>query len=444
MNKKVFDISPPGYPPKVGPPAAFQEEKLPPPSKKIKGAHFVGGWRAGRSLPSFSKKKKWGVILALLTLILAFLLCHFALSKAEIEIWPVTELFTSETKLTIDKAIENVDVLNKVIPGKIFETEKLITEEFSSSGRALKEKKAEGIIRVYNKYSTLAQTLVATTRFVSADGKLFRSIEKVTLPGGKYEGGKFVFSYLDIKVMAAEAGPEYNIGPSTFSIPGFAGTDRYTKIYGESFQEMTGGQREEVPQVRQEDLDGAKKALSERALKESEASLKEKISSEFILLDATLPPPRAIDSEILETFSLARPKDELEKFKFQVKARSLALVFKKEDLENFAKDSILSQISETKKFSEKSLKLDYRPEVTNLKAGKITLSLKIEAKIYLDVGEPNLKKGLAGKSLAETKLFLENQPQIAKVEVKFWPMWIKNIPEDVEKIEIKLILDTSI
>lgn len=414
MAQKIFDILPP---------TTFQKEKISPPSKKIIS-------------PPFSKKKKWGVILALLTLISAFLFCHFILSKAEIEIWPVAEIKTFETKLTIDKAIENVDVLNKIIPGELIETAKTITEEFSSSGKTLKEKKAEGVIRVYNNYSTSPQTLVATTRFVSADGKLFRSIEKVTIPGGKYEEGKFVPGYLDIKVRADQAGPEYNVGPSTFSIPGFAGTDRYTKIYGKSFQDMTGGLREEVPQVSQEDLDRAEKVLEERALKESEASLKEKISSEFILLEG------AIDSEILETFSLARPKDELEKFKFQVKARSIALVFKKEDLENFARDFIPSQVSETKKFSEKSLKLDSLAEVIDLKTGKITLSLKTEAKIYSDIDQSNLKKALLGKSLAETKLFLENQPQITKVEVKSWPFpWIKNVPKDVEKIEIKLILD---
>jgi len=421
MNKKVFDISPPPSPPKVGP-TTFQEKKISPPSKKI-------------IRPSLSKKKKWGVILVLLTLILAFLLCHFALSKTEIEIWPETELFTSETKVTCDKAIENVDVSNKVIPAELIETEKLITEEFLSSGKALKEKKAEGIIRVYNNYSTLAQTLVASTRFVSADGKLFRSIEKVTIPGGKYEGGKFVISYIDIKVLADQPGPEYNIGPSTFSIPGFAGTDRYTKIYGKSFQDMTGGQKEEVPQVSKEDLDEAKKVLSEKALKESEASLKEKISSEFILLKG------GISSETLETFSLAKPKDELEKFKFQVKARSTALVFKKEDLENFSKDFILSQIEKTKKFSEKSLKLDYLPEIIDLKTGKIILSIKVEAKIYSDIDQNSFKKALLGKSLSETKLFLENQLQITKVEVKFWPIWIKNVPKDVERIDIQLKID---
>ena len=419
MAKRIIDITPKT-------PTTFREEKPKPPLEKTIPS------------PLFTKKKWWeiwwGAVFFILILVGIF--CYFTLSKAKIEIWPVTEIKTFETKLTVANTAAKTDISNKIIPGEIFETEKLITEEFSSSGRALKEKKAEGVIRVYNNYSTLAQTLVVTTRFVSADGKLFRSTEKVTIPGGKYEGGKLVASFVDIKVAADQAGPEYNIGPSTFSIPGFAGTDRYTKIYGKSFQDMTGGLKEEVPQVSQEDLEGAKKVLQERALKESETSLKEKISPEFILLE------KAIDSEILETFSLARPKDELEKFKFQVKARSLALVFKKEDLEKFVRDFILSQIGETKKFSEKSLKLNYLPETIDLKLGKITLSLKLDTKIYSDIDQSNLKKALLGKSLAETKLFLENQPQITKVEVKSWPFpWIKNVPKDVEKIEIKLMLD---
>jgi len=377
-----------------------------------------------------------GLIIALLFLIPGFLFCHFNLSKAKIEIWPVTELFAFETKVTCDKAADKTDFLNKIIPGELFETEKLITEEFLSSGTVLKEKKAEGVIRVYNNYSISVQVLVANTRFVSADGKLFRSTEKVTIPGEKQEGGKLVPGYLDIKVAASQPGPEYNIEPSTFSIPGFAGTDRYTKIYGKSFQNMTGGLKEEVAQVSQEDLDSAKKTLVERALKESEDSLKEKISPEYILLE------KAVDSEILETFSLAKPKDELEKFKFQAKARSTALVFKKEDLEKLVREIILSQIDETKNFSEKSLKFDYFPETINLKTGKIDLSLKIDSKIYSDINQNDLKKALLGKSSAETEFFLENQPQITKVEIKFWPFpWVKNVPKNEEKIEIKLMLD---
>jgi len=427
MSKKIFDILPPK------PSAAFQEEK----PKQITQAKTSKSKKVAKV--AWGKKKS----LFYVSLILVFLFCYFSpphlWGGAEIEIWPESEVLTFETKLTIDKTAENVDsalwVKAGVIPGKIFEAEKTITEEFSSSGTVLKEKKAEGIIRVYNDYSTSPQVLLATTRFVSADGKLFRTPIRITIPGGHYENGKFVSGYLDVQVKADQPGPEYNIGPSTFSIPGFAGTARYTKFYGKSFQAMTGGLREEVPQITQEDLDQAQKFLEEKALQNCRLALKEKISPEFILLDEIL------DSKIIETFSLAKPKEELEKFSFQMKAKSEALVFKSEDAENFARDFILSQIPEDKQLHQESLKINYLPETSDLKLGKISLSLNMEAKIYSDIDTENLKKGLSGKSLAEAKLFLEDQPQITRVLVKFWPFWVKKAPEDIEKIEIRLRVD---
>jgi len=425
MPQKIFDILPPGYPPKVGPPTAFGQEKPSQPAEKISSPHFKG-------------KKYWEMVGGILAiLILAFLFCYFTLSKAEIEIWPETESLTFETKATIDSEGKNIDVSNKVIPGKTIVVEKTVSEEFPSSGKILKEKKAEGIIRVYNAYSTSSQALVSNTRFISAEGKLFRSLEKVTIPGGKYEGGKLVPGELDVKVVADQSGPEYNITATTFSIPGFAGTAKYTKFYGKSSENMTGGLREKVPQVTQDDLYLAQKTLEERALKESDTALKEKISSDPLLVLLK----EAQASEILETFSLARPKEELEKFNFQVKAKSEALVFNTKDVENFIKDFILSQIPESKKLHQESLKTNYLPETINLKTGKIILSLKAEAKIYSDINQTDLKRNLGRKSLAEAKIFLENQPHVTKTQVRFWPFWVKKVPEDADKIEIKLRID---
>jgi len=424
MNKKIFDILPPK------PPTTFREERPKPPLEK------------NISSPLFVKKKWYQVIFALFIFILAGIFCYFTLSKAEIEIWPESDFSTFKTKITGDATVEETDpalwVKSGVIPVKIFEAEKTITEEFPSSGKILKEKKAEGIIRVYNNYSTSPQVLVATTRFVSADGKLFRSIEKVTIPGGKYEEGKFVPGYLDIKVRAAEPGVEYNIGPTTFSIPGFAGTALYTKFYGKSFVSMKGGEIKEVPQVTQKDLDQTKEILTKKAKEECEATLKDKISSDaslFALLK------EALETRILETTPLAQAGQDLEKFTFQVKAQSKALVFKPKDIENFAIDFISSQIPPEKRVLVESLKTNYSSGNINFSPGKITLSLEMTAKIFSDIDEISLKKGLVGKSLTETNIFLKNLPQITKAKVRLWPFWVKKIPEDLRKIEIKLNIE---
>lgn len=434
MPKKIFDILPPKRfkrsPPSIWEKERLEREKKLTLTKNLFSQRFAFCQRlfGGRG---FFKK---ALIFAPLFLILIGIFFHFALSKVGIEIWPEAKVLNFQEKVTIDTKINKVDFLAEVIPGKFFEDQKSGSEQFSASGKVFKEEKAQGIIRVYNAYSTLPQVLVATTRFISAEGKLFRSVERVTIPGGRYEKGKFVAGFLDIKVRAAEAGEDYNIGPSTFSIPGFAGTPRYTSFYGKSFSPMTGGFRGEVSQVTQQDLERAQNILVERLKRESKDSIVAKISSDFILLD------EGISQEIIEGSSLAKAGTQVDSFNFQVQIKSKALGWKLSDLENFAKEFIRSNITDDKKIHQESLEINYWSESINMELGKIILNLAITAKIYSDIEEVSLKKALFGKSLKETQRFLEDSPKITKVSLKVFPFWLKKIPQKEEKIKIKLNL----
>jgi len=413
MTKKILDILPPKQP------TFLKEKKLPILRKKV----------VARPILERKEEKKggWKIWWFLILLILIFgVAISFRMATAEIKIWPETETQDFKTKLTLDKKLENNYFENKIIPGTLFEVEKTFSEEFSASGKTLK--KAEGIIRVYNAYSVQPEAWQEGTRFVSSDGKLFKSKNKISVPGAEIKNGKIVPSYVDVLVIAAEAGADYNIGPSHFSIVAFKGTARYTKFYGESSQNMTGGG--EIPQVTKEDLEKAETILTEKAQSGIKELLKSKISGEFIFLDS------AVETKILEKFSSAKEGIAVEKFNFQIKAKSTTISAKKEDVENFAKAFTLTLIPQGKLLWAESLKIDYSPESVDLESGKISLFLNLSAKIYPEINLQSFKEGLIGKSLTETKIFLENQPQIIKSEIKIFPPWVKNIPEDINKIKI--------
>jgi len=131
----------------------------------------------------------------------------------------------------------------------------------------------------------------------------------------------------------------------------------------------------------------------------------------------------------------------LEKFNYQVKARSLTLAFKVEDLKKFANEFILSQVPDNKVIYPASLKVNYFLTNSTLEAGKIILSLDLEAKIYSDIDETALKRALEKKSAAEAKLFLEGQPEISEAKIKLWPFWVKEIPAEEGKVKITLRID---
>ena len=93
---------------------------------------------------------------------------------------------------------------------------------------------------------------------------------------------------------------------------------------------------------------------------------------------------------------------------------------------------------------QESLKINYTfvAASADFEAGKMNLPLDLEVKVYSPTpDEVSLKRALERKPLSEAKVFLENQPEITKVELRSFPFGIKKIPAEGERIKIKLSLD---
>ncbi len=377
---------------------------------------------------SFPKKK---AVFLLFIFIFLGVFIHITFSKAEIRIWPETELLSFEDEITVNSKATKPDFSENTIPGKTIEEEKEISQQFPATGSV--SKKAKGIIQVYNAYSTSSQVLVATTRFVSASGKLFRTPKKVTIPGGHYEKGKLVLGQIDIEVIADQPGEDYNIEPTTFSIPGFAGTAKFTFFYAKSFSNMTGGGT--VAQVTEKDLERAEKVLLDSLEKAGNDSLLMKAGEGFILLD------KALKQESQESSSSVEAGREAENFNYKVKIKSKVLVFKEQDLKDFAKNYISSQIEEDKKLHTESIETNYSAKKIDLESGKINLFLEFSGDIYSDIDVLSLKRALSNKLFDEAKILLENQLGITSFQIELYPFWLKRVPDNIDKISVDLIVD---
>lgn len=412
-NKKVIDILPPEKRKKF---IARKKEKTLPLNKR-QPRLFFSPWL------------KKILIFFLFCLILAAGFCYFVLSKAEIELWPETRFISLKKNLIVDQ--DEVQA---------FEEEITLSKLFQSSGEILKEEKAKGIIKVYNEYSTSPQTLVASTRFVSSDGKVFRTPVNVTIPGGQYEGGKLVPGEIDIEVVADEPGSQYNIGPTTFSIPGFAGTERYTKFYAKSFEAMSGGLYEEKARITEEDLTAAEQFLAE----EAETKCRETLRNKFSLPDLSdkfYYFSEEIETEIIDKFSLSAAGEEKKEFTFQAKAKCKTLSLEKEFLSSYAENVIKAEISPDESLFKESLDIKFLDREVDHNQETISFSLEISARIYSTIDFQQLQNALAGKSANESQALLKSQPQIIKADVNLWPFWTRKIPNDSDKINFFLRFD---
>ncbi|MES3005510.1 MAG: baseplate J/gp47 family protein [Patescibacteria group bacterium] len=148
----------------------------------------------------------------------------------------------------------------------------------SATGEQRVEKKAVGKIVVYND-STTSQLLIATTRFQSTDGLIFRLNKNVTIPAKKN---------LTVDVTADQAGEKYNIGPRTFSLPALAGTAKAKTVYGKSSVSMAGGLISNVPKASSGDLSTAKALLQNNLREEAVRRALSEVPEGYIFVEGAL------------------------------------------------------------------------------------------------------------------------------------------------------------
>lgn len=409
MAKRVVDI----FPPKKDNTFA---------SKEAEKSVFYE--RPSSPIKRFSASKKIAALSLLLLLAIFSLPLFF--SKAEIKVKPKTEPFDFTETVTINAKAQSIDTASKVIPGEIFERDKTLSEEFQASGSTFK--KSEGTIRLYNSFTTNTETWVKGTRFVSSEGKLFLSKDRIQVPGATLKSGRIAPSFVDVPVVAAETGEDYNIGPSKFSIAAFLGTARYTSYYGESFEGMIGGGL--APVVTKGDLEDAQNLLVEKAKAELESELKRETPEGFVIL------AKASQDDILEKSSSVEEGKEAEKFDFLVKIKLTLVSFKLKDLEELAYSLANSKIPPEKNFSRESLKAEYETEEAGPEPDSFLINLSVSTQIYSAIDLNSLKKNLIGKGRNEAKMLLTNQPEIAKVEIGVFPFWLQSLPKNLERIKV--------
>ena len=376
-----------------------------------------------RACPKPSLK---GCLVFLVVFLIVLAMWFFYNSRAIlVEVWPASQTIHLAEDIIVDASLGQIDVEKKLLSGKAIEEEKTISRQFQTTGTSFQEKKAKGIIRVYNNFNA-QQVLVAKTRFLAANGKLFYSQQKVFIPQG---------AWLDVAVEAGEAGPEHNIGPTAFSIPGLAGSPRYTAVYGKSSNDMAGGWRGNAKEVSKDDLVKAKEILLGDARKELADGLRAKTEGKFILLD------KAQKEEIIDASSLAPAGTEVDQFNFKVKMKISALVFEEEALKGLLKELILRASGKDKDIDESSLQVSYQPSAIDLAGGTMAIAVDFSAKVYSAIDGDSLRTALAGKSFQEAGELLQNDSRVSMAKIKFWPFWKRAAGAGVEDIRVEIRRD---
>lgn len=412
MKKRLIDI----YPPHSRNTASLSEELQLTSEEKISES---GEQRGLRTI----------VFVAFLILLFAIppVFAHLFFASAQIHLWPqITKLHLQE-QINAQVGYDKVNLETNIIRARVFEEEKELTQLFRASGKKFKQEKARGAIRVYNENSPESQTLVANTRFISEDGLVFRLQTTASIPAK---------GFFDVQVVAADSGSEYNIGPSKFSLPGLVGSPLYTKIYGESFQEMSGGIEQEVAVVTEEDIAAAKDQLAETLKAQATKSLLAQIPPEFQVFEHSL------GSTILEDNSLVKPGAELEQFNYIAKIKVSVSGFHKDDADLLVRRLLRSYLDPNQEINEETLQITYTASEDETRKGVIPLTAQIMVDQYEKVDAEKFGELVEGATVGELREVMKEHPFLAKVQFSLWPFWVAQIPQNSRRVNIDVRLDS--
>lgn len=369
------------------------------------------------------KYKLW--IIALISVVFLLFSLSFLFAKAKIKIISKTQNISLNQNLSavkdgnVDKVlpfhlIVISDEENKLVP--VADTKDIMT-------------KAMGKVLVYNTFSTAPQTLSKDTQLEGSNGKIYKIVSKVVIPGMNKNG---TAGQIGVNIYANAPGEEYNSSPLDFVILSFKGTLKYTKFKVRSQGDITGGMKGKYYKTQDTDKNLLLTKLLQKATNQ--------IPLGFILFKDTA--SLKMDENSVGATSVNDVRDNMVPIK--IRATLYGFLLNEKELTKTIAKNVINQydgsdihIPDIKNLifslSDKTLP---PTDVTN-----INFNLSGVLKIVWDVNTTKLINDLLGKSKKDFTQILSAYPNIVSANVTFRPFWVMSFPDKEKNIELNIAVN---
>lgn len=377
---------------------------------------------------SFSKKVAAGILGAAVVVLAAVI--YLMTGSAHVALTPIATPVDTQIIVQASDVFASVDDTFAKLPGQLLDVQKSASNTVNASGTRDVASKARGMLTVTNAYSSTPQSLVATTRFQSTDGKIFRTLQTITVPGSTVSAGKTIPGTTTVQVIADQPGPSYNIPAGTFVIAAFkekGDTEKVAKFYGTSSQAMSGGASGPSKVVTQADYDSAKDAAV-AAVKDQIASAVKAMDS-LTVLNADTPTMSAVQSTV-------HPDDAADAVTITASGSLQTVAFHQSDLLDLIRRVILKQ--ERLTVLPDTLKLSYRNIVFKPDLGILSFTVSVQGTGYAPVDTAAIKRDISGKDSQAIHDYFNGKEGIQSATITLSPFWVRTVPSDPDRTTIDI------
>ena len=370
--------------------------------------------RLGERLPKFP----YATLIAIIFVIAASIGALFYFSSAKVDITPSSVSAAVQSSFTANQS-------GSVLPYEVITVQKIATQSVKGSGTKTVNSFASGIITIYNT-QTKVQRLLTNTRFATVAGLIFRIRSAVAVPGGSpTKPGS-----ISVKVYADQAGDSYNIAPTSFTIPGFAGTPQASEVYARSQGAMTGGASGNVPVVDSTLEQQTREALIKALTPDLLANIKTQVPSGYTLLAG------AATTTFQELASA--PSSTTGQVDVKEQGTLTAVIFPNAALAKAIASSVssLGYQGESLMLASSSNLLLTTSDMPDPDAASFSFILTGTVSLTYTVDPIRIAAAVAGKTRSAAEVALTNYPEVKRAVIILRPFWRQTFPQDPASISI--------
>ncbi|MDB5264617.1 MAG: hypothetical protein JWN64_188 [Parcubacteria group bacterium] len=369
--------------------------------------------------PSSGRKFPLGTAIIALVVVIGSAAALYAFSGAKVSITPAM----NQVSITSD-FIATASAGD--LPFEVISVDKVASNSVQAESTETVNQPAQGTITITNQQAA-AQQLIKNTRFQTPDGLIFRIRDSITVPAAK----NGTPGSLSVTVYADEAGDKYNVGPTTFTVPGLTGSAAFTQVTGRSADPMQGGFSGPRPSVSQATKDRESQTLQGTLVGDLETAVKEKVPAGYVLVPGS-------------TFATYEPQPDIAgatgTVEVRVKGSITAVVFPAEALAKSVAYKTVGSYSGQPVVLARVDQLKLTPTVNTSPAGQpeFAFSLSGNTTVVWKVEGTKIAAAVAGKTRNSAEVALTGFPEVDRARLVLRPFWKGSFPANPEKITVEV------
>lgn len=428
MAKTITDIIPPSRRRQLEQSGELPPQDLPtytmPPSMPPPPPHPLSDRDEYR--PNGRRPFPWAIALIALIIVIGSAGALYAFSAAQVTITPTAS--ATSVSGTFTATYNSGD-----LPYALITVDKTVSANVLAESTETVNNPAQGTITIYNTQSS-SQTLIKNTRFQSPSGLIFRIQNSVTIPAGSASSPGSV----QATVYADSGGTQYNIGPTSFTVPGLQGTSAYTQVTAKSTVAFTGGFAGTQPSVSQATID-AQNQKSQSALA---TALNQAVTAQLKAGYVVLPGATFITyTPVPDTAGKAANTVDV-----NLQGTAVAVAFPNEALAKMIAFQTLGSYSGQAVHLTDTSGLTLTPASSSTPTadqGTFAFSLAGRTTIEYDVDTQKIAGAVAGKDRNTAYSIIQSFPEVKQAVLTVRPFWKSSFPQDPSDIKVSTTSPSS-